>query len=273
MIDDPAYRVRIAARIDDPVIAHYWQATVPALSPQTFSDVARPISNKLRAVLSDPAARHIIGQPTTSFDMRRLMDEGHVLIANLATRRLGDGIAHLIGAILTTVLTSTAFTRDPATAPRPFYFYADEFQSFANGAFGQILSQSRKFGLALTLSHQYLAQVPEDLRAAVLGNAATTISFRVGAEDAPLLARHLALDEIYAEAEHKGHHQLTNLANFQAFVRTLEDNQPVTYALSPYPAPQATAPRAARVIANSRARFGRPLDKVEAQIEHFYRHR
>ena len=273
MIDDAEYRRAIAAHITDPVIAHYWHDTVPGYPDKSWDEIVRPISNKLRAVLSNPLCRNIVGQSRSTIDLRRIMDDGQILIANLNIGRLGDGVSHLLGAILAVAITTTAFSRADVTETerRPVYFYCDEFQLFANTAFADILSQSRKFKLFMTLAHQYLEQLPDALKSAVLGNAGTTIAYRCGAEDARLLSLHMGLDEQYREAQLKGPEQLMALPNYQAFLRTLIDGEPETHRLAPYPAPRPRNPRAARVVANSRAQFGRERRKVEAEIRRFYR--
>lgn len=273
MIDDADYRDAIARRVTDPVIARYWNDTVPGYPDKSWDEIVRPISNKLRAVLSDPRCRNIVGQARSTFDLRRVMDDGQILIANLNVGRLGDGVSHLLGAILAVAVTTTAFSRADITEAerRPLYFYCDEFQLFANSAFATILSQSRKFKLYMTLAHQYLEQLPDALRSAVLGNAGTTIAYRCGAEDARLLSLHMGLDEHYRSAQLKGPEQLMALSNFSAFLRTLVDGEPETHMLSPYRAPVPANPRPLRVIANSRVQFGRERRKVDAEIRKFYR--
>lgn len=276
MIEDERYRKSIARNIQDTVIESYWHVTVPSYSDRAWEDITRPILNKLRTVLSDPRCRNILGQSTSSFSLRRAMDEGHIVIANLSVGSLGEGVSHLIGALLSASFATTAFgridNRPDMKAPelKPYHLYVDEFHLFANTAYATILSQSRKFRLLLTMAHQYMEQLPPDLKSAILGNCGTTIAHRIGAEDAKELSLHLGLDQHYLEAEYKGHHQLMSLPNFQAFVRTLERGAPVTYRLFPYPDPTPSNPRPARVIANSSARFGRDKATVERAIERLY---
>lgn len=273
LIDDKSYRQRIASRIDDPVVGHYWRTTVPSYSDRAWEEIARPLQNKLRRVMSDPRCRNIVGQTRSTFDVMRLMNEGQVLIANLAVGKLGEGVSHLLGALLSATLASTAFLRLGSTPPRPFYLYADEFQLFTNSSYETILSQSRKMGLHLTVAHQYLEQLPPALRAAVLGNAATTVAYRLGAPDAEALSLHLALDERYREAQWKGREQLIALPEHTAFVATLQGGRPVTHLLRPHPPLPELHSRAKRIIANSQAQFGRDRASVEARVQQFYTER
>src|SRR5439155_10847309 len=109
--------------------------------------------------------------------------------------RLGEGVSHLLGALLTTSIAQAALSRAdvPVADRRVFHLYADEFQSFATESFALILSEARKYGLTLTIAHQYLDQLPERLRAAVLGNVGSMIACRTGPQDAPILAEQIGL--------------------------------------------------------------------------------
>src|SRR3989338_7500562 len=136
----------------------------------------------------------MIGQPRSSFDIRKMMDEKKIIIINLSKGRVGESNANLLGGMLITKIYLAAMSRaDVApkvlkTLPN-FYLYVDEFQSFANESFADILSEARKYKLNLTIAHQYIEQMSEEVRAAVFGNVGTMISFRVGAFDAEILEK------------------------------------------------------------------------------------
>ena len=174
----------------------YWRNQFGAYDETFRTQVVAPILNKLDAVLSAGALRNIIGQPKSTIDLRKIMDDGRILIVNMSKGVLGEGNAHLLGAFLVSKFAQATFSRAdvPEAERRPFYLYADEFQDYASSGFTRILSQARNYALALTLAHQYLGQLSEALRQAVLGNAASFIALRVGAEDAPLIAAHLGLE-------------------------------------------------------------------------------
>src|SRR5437016_7783276 len=135
----------------------------------------------------------MLAQPRSTITVRRLMDEGAIVICNLSKGRLGEGVSHLLGALLTTTIAQAALSRadTPATRRRTFHLYADEFQSFATESFALILSEARKYGLTLTIGHQYLEQLPHQLRAAVFGNVGSIIACRTGATDSPILAEQI----------------------------------------------------------------------------------
>jgi hypothetical protein len=142
-----------------------------------------------------PAIRNILCQSGNTIDLRHIMDTGQILIANLSKGALGEGNAHLLGALLVTGITQAALSCEDTPEPerRVFNLFADELQNCATDSFTSILSEARKYALTLTLAHQCLEQVPDTLRQSVFGNFGSFVSFRVGAEDAPLVARRLGI--------------------------------------------------------------------------------
>jgi hypothetical protein len=277
LLNDQVYRARILRTVRDPVVLTYWRDQFAKYKDDFRMQVTAPILNKLDAVLSAPAMRNIVGQPQSTIDLRRIMDEGRILIVNLNKGVFGEVNTHLLGAFLVTRLAQTAFARSdiPVTQRRLFFLYADEFQDFASAGFNRILSQARNYALALTLSHQYFGQLPQSLSDATLGNAASSISLRIGAEDAPLIARHLGLEPELDYAglgvhETSPAQQLRSLPNFTAWARLLIDDspsEPILIELPPPPQPINHRPH--RLITNSRVRFGRPRRTVEQRIARF----
>ena len=277
LLTDPNYRSRIIERIHDPVVLAYWHNQFGAYDEQFRTLVIAPILNKLDAVLSAGALRNIIGQPKSTVDLKKIMDEGRILIVNMSKGTLGEGNAHLLGAFLVSKFAQAAFSRvdTPEAKRRPFYLYADEFQDYASSGFTRILAQARNYALALTLAHQYLGQLSEALRQAVLGNAASFVALRVGAEDAPLIAAHLGL-EADVQTSGMGMHetspekQLLTLPNYAAWMRFLVDDAPTGATfVEMLPPPKAINHRPHRLITNSRVRFGRERAMVEEKIARF----
>jgi len=153
------------------------------------ADAVAPIQNKLGALLSDPTLYRILAAPREDLKFRSMMDNGEVLIVNLAKGQLGEDSSHIFGGLIVSTLCLAAFSRADTDDRRLFHIYVDEFQSFTTLMFANMMSELRKYGVGLTLAHQHLHQLEPDIRSAVLDNAGTLISFRVGAEDAPYLAR------------------------------------------------------------------------------------
>ena len=277
LFSDDTYRQRILARVRDPVLLAFWRTEWEGYDARFRSEATAPILNKLGKVLADVRLRNIVCQPKSTIDLRKIMDEGRILIVNLAKGPIGEGTSHLLGALIATALATAALSRadTPEDERRPFYLYADEFQTYASTGFAVILSEARKYGLALTLGHQYLGQLPESLRLAALGNAGSLISFRVGAEDAPLISAHLALrpESLTMGLGHREIdpvEQLVKLPDFKAYVRTLADDRPtdaMMIDMSPPPQPRNT--RVAQLVLNSRTRFGRDRKFVEDKIARF----
>ena len=277
LLTDAAYRERVIRTIKDPVVLTYWRHEFASYDERRRVEVTGPILNKLNAILSAPELRQVLGQPRSSFDIRRTMDEGRILIVNLRKGRIGELNAHVLGALLVTLIAQAAFAREdtPQELRRPFYLYADEFQDFASAGVKRILSQARNYALALTLGHQYLGQLSVDLRDAVLGNAATTISFRVGAEDSKKIAAHIGL-EAQLDYGGLGAHEtppetlLAKLPNFQAYGRTLIDGAPTdTLHLQMYGDPPSVHRHPERFINRSRNFYGRERRIVENKIRRF----
>ena len=269
LLTDAGYRARILATVADPIVAQFWRGQYEAW-PDAFREQAiEPIVNKIDKVIANPALRNIVAQPRSTIDLRRMMDEGRILIVNLAKGVLGEGASQLFGAMLTTAIATAALSRADIAEDcrRPFHFYADEFHNYATNGFAVILSEARKYGLCLTLAHQYMAQLDthEQLRAAVLGNAGSLVAFRLGADDATLIARQIQLG--YPDPAPSA---LQDLANFKAFTQVLIDGLPsgAIHIVTP-PPPAPVNHRVHRLLTNSRVRFGRDRAMVEDKISRF----
>ena len=135
--------------------------------------------------------RNIIGQPTSAFDFRKIMDEGKILLVNLSKGELGEMNSYLLGMVLVSKIQSAAFSRAniPEESRKDYYLYVDEFQNFTTDSFATILSEARKYRLSLNVTNQYIAQLTEKIRDAVIGNAGTLICYRIGANDAEYMVK------------------------------------------------------------------------------------
>ena len=191
LLVDKDYRKRTVAEVRNPVVRAFWKDEYEKYSPRYRADSIAPIQNKLGAFLSDPRLYRILAAPAHDLHLRRMMDDGKVLLVNLARGRLGEDTSSLLGALLLTTIGLAAFSRATIADSdrRPFFVYVDEFQSFATDFLSTMLSELRKYRVGLTLAHQHLAQLDPATRGAVFGNVGTIIAFRVGAEDAPHIAR------------------------------------------------------------------------------------
>jgi type IV secretory pathway TraG/TraD family ATPase VirD4 len=192
MLSNKTFREAVVAVIGDPIVKAFWTEEFAAFTDTYTREATPAIQNKIGQFVSNPLIRNIIGQPRSSFDLRKIMDEKKIFIVNLSKGRMGETNASLLGSMLTVKIYLAAMSRaeEPASRmaqlPRCF-FYVDEFQSMMNEAFADILSESRKYKLALTLANQYIEQMEEEVRDAVFGNVGTLITFRVGPFDAEVL--------------------------------------------------------------------------------------
>jgi GTPase SAR1 family protein len=263
LIDD-AFRVQVVdAHVGDPVVRAFWLNEYAGYGDRFRAEAISPIQNKIGKALIEPRLRNMLAQPSSTITLRRLMDEGAIVICNLAKGRLGEGTSHLLGALLTTTIAQAAMSRAdiPAVERRVFHLYADEFQSFATDSFSLILSEARKYGLTLTVAHQYLEQLPEQLRAAVFGNVGSMLACRTGASDAPVIAEQIGLG---------GADALLDLPNHTAWAKLLTGGVPSSaLRLDLFDAPLPRRPDAHRLIELSRNRFGRPRAEIEARISRF----
>ncbi|MDP2741214.1 MAG: type IV secretion system DNA-binding domain-containing protein, partial [bacterium] len=194
MLADPEYREKVVSKINDPIIKSFWITEYARYTQRYEIEATAAIQNKVGQFISNPLIRNIIGQTKSTIDMRKIMDEGKILIMNLSKGRIGEDNSRLLGALLITKLQLGAMSRvDISEEERnDFYLYVDEFQNFATESFANILSEARKYRLSLILGHQYITQMDETVRDAVFGNVGTLVSFRIGAEDAEFLEKEFA---------------------------------------------------------------------------------
>jgi energy-coupling factor transporter ATP-binding protein EcfA2 len=220
LYSDDDFRKEIVGDTRNQVVKNFWKYEFNEYPARLRAEACAPIQNKLGALLSDPTLYRILVEPKIDLRFRSLMDEGKVLLVNVAKGQLGEDSALILGSLVVSTLGLAAFSRAerPASERKPFFVYLDEFQNFTTLMLANMMSELRKYGVGLTLAHQHLHQLEPDIRHAVLGNAATLISFRVGAEDAGFLAR---------EFQPKfGVEDLINLPNRDIYLKLMIDGTP-----------------------------------------------
>lgn len=215
-----AFRKEVVRGIRNPVVKTFFKSEFEKYPWRYRAEAVAPIQNKLGALLSDPTLFRILVAPKTDLHFRTLMDSGGVLLVNLAKGKIGEDSATTLGGLLVSTLGLAAVSRadQPQTERRPFFLYVDEFPSFTTLAFANLLAEVRKYGLSMTLAAQTSAQMQPEVRSAVFGNVGTLISFRVGPEDAALLAKEF-------EPVFTAHH-LLNLGNRDFYVKLMIDGTP-----------------------------------------------
>lgn len=215
---DKEFREEVVASITEEKVLEFWTVEYAKLRYQSAGDGVASIANKLGAFLAHPVVRKAICEPEQPLHMRQFMDNGGMLVVNLAKGRLGADISNLLGGLIVSGIANAAYSRQdmPAGERRPFFLYVDEFHAFTTSAFTDMLAELRKYGLGLTLTTQHFARIENDAREAILGNVGTLISFRVGATDAALLTRQFG-DDVPQPRD------LTGLANHEMFLKLMVD--------------------------------------------------
>ena len=193
MYTDRYFRDAVIEKIQELQVRDFWTKEYPSYNPKSAFDGVAPIANKLGGFLSVPHVKHSLCCPAKPIRFSQILKDGTPLVINLAKGRLGSDISDMVGGLVVSMLSQAAFLRSQPR--RPYFLYIDEFHSFTTEIFANMLSELRKYGLGLTLAHQYTNQLDKSVLDAVLGNAGTQIVFRVGASDAVLFTKHLDLSE------------------------------------------------------------------------------
>lgn len=253
LLTNRVFRQSIVENIQDQVLKNFWKNEFDVMSEKMMIEAISPILNKVGQFVTSPTIRGILGHPRSTIDLEQIMNEGKIMILNLASGKLGEDNSALLGAMFVTKMQLAAMNRVMMKEEdrRDFYLYVDEFQNFATSSFIKILSEARKYRLCLSLSNQYIGQVPEEIQKAIFGNVGTLVSFLVGAEDAQILAREFG--GIYQEGE------LVSLGNFQIINKISINNltsRPF-YAFT-LPLPRSRNLNRAKTVRMSQEKFTKP---------------
>ena len=265
MLTNKLFRASVVANITDPIVRSFWVEEFASFTDTYTREATPAIQNKVGQFTSNPLIRNIVGQPRSSFDLRKMMDEKKIFIVNLSKGRMGETNAALLGSMLVVKIYLAAMSRADEPAARlaqlpRCYFYVDEFQSMMNEAFADILSESRKYKLALTLANQYIEQMEEEVRDAVFGNVGTLICFRVGPFDAEILTT--VFEPTFLAQD------LVGLGIGQIYLTLMIDGVgSVPFSAETIP-PIELPPISYRddVVRNSRAQYSRARAEIEALI-------
>lgn len=263
MLTDKKFREETLGYCRDTVVLQFWRVEFASWNDKFAAEAIAPVLNKVGAFTANPIIRNIIGQPRSTFNIRQIMDEGKILIVNLSKGLIGEDNASILGAFMVTKIQLAAMSRsDIANIEdrRPFYLYVDEFQNFATDSFATILSEARKYGLNLTVANQYIAQMSETVRDAVFGNVGTMISFRVSADDAPILAKHF---EPQFEAS-----DLLQMHNRNFVISMVINGEKApAFSATTLTLPPQQSDNTELIINNTRRQYSRRREDVEQEIE------
>lgn len=262
LFTDKDFENEMVARVQDPVVRSFWTQQLAKTSDYHKSEMLNYFVSKFGRFMTNDMMRNIIGQKASAFDFRQIMDEKKILLVNLSKGLIGDINAQLLGMILVTKLQVAAFSRQNIAEEKrqPFYLYVDEFQNVTTDSFATILSEARKYGLVLNITNQYIAQLPEMIRDAVMGNAGNLISWRIGAMDAEFIVKEfdpLTVDD------------LVNIDKFNFYIKMLIDNTPTRpFNVQGLPPKKGGDPKLAEGLRQlSRLKYGRDRAEVDAEIK------
>ncbi len=250
ILTNQKFRQKVISQLKDPILVNYWKNEFEKMPDRLRNEAMAPILNKVGQFIQSTVIRNIINHPKSTVDLASIMNEGKILLLNLSQGRLGEDNAALLGAMIITKIQLAAMSRVDIPEPdrRDFYLYVDEFQNFATSSFIKILSEARKYRLNLLLANQYIAQVPEDVRAAIFGNAGTMLSFLIGASDAAYMAKEFG--ERFKEED------LLALGNYQAIIKLAIDNiTQAPFLCYTLPLPRSATQNREKVITSSKQRY------------------
>ena len=266
VLTDARFVQELLPKVTDPIVRRYWTDQIAQTADFHKSEVLDYITSKFGRFVTNRMIRNIIGQSQSSFSFRSVMDQGKILFINLSKGTIGEENSSFLGLILVPRILMAAMSRadTPEDQRRDFYLYVDEFQNFATPDFAQILSEARKYRLALCVANQFIGQVDEEVKNAVFGNVGTKIAFRIGVTDANYLQHEFTPE--FAEDD------LLNIDKYHAYIKTIVGNEPVpsfsmdlTKDIGQQKALQN--PKVSEIIKEmSRLKYGRDLRLVEAEI-------
>lgn len=262
LLTNKEYRQTVVSRLTDPIIKSFWIDEFAKYTQRLEAEATAAILNKVGQFVANPLIRNIIGQPHSTIDIRKIMDEGKIFIANLSKGRMGEDNSALLGAMLITKMQLAAMSRVnvPEKDRRDFYLYIDEFQNFSTESFANILSEARKYRLSLVLAHQYVEQLEDEVRSAVFGNVGTIVCFRIGAEDAEFVEKEFEPEFVAND--------LVNLSKHNIYIKLMIDgisSRPFSAETLPPRIVSESTPIDA-IIENNRKRYGTAKAIVEQKI-------
>lgn len=263
MMANKFFRKEVLQYVKDPIVKAFWTEEFAKYTDRLASEATAAIQNKVGQFTVAPLIRNIIGQKDSTVDIRDIMDSGKIFIMNLSKGKIGEENSRLLGAMIITKIYLSAMSRidTPESERTNFTLYVDEFQNFASEAFEGILSEARKYHLALVLAHQYIAQMDEAVRDAVFGNIGSLVTFRIGAEDAEAMEKEFSPEFAIED--------LVNIQRFGVILKLMIDGvtSRAFSARTLAPFGQRHESYREQILQRSREKYGTPREKIEAVIQ------
>lgn len=263
MLTDRNYRQKVIEYIQDDMVKRFWAIEFADWSEKFDTDAIIPLVNKLGQFLSDPMLRNIFGQRANKINLEELMNTQKIILINLSKGKIGEENSSFFGSMFLTKIKQAGMARakmEPKDR-KDFYLYVDEFQNVVTDTFENILSEARKYGLNLTVAHQYVGQLSKKIQNAVLGNVGSFICFRVGGEDATILKPEFA--PIFDVKD------MINLGIGEFYIKTTIDGESYdpfsAETLKVLPAPYPSNRQ--KIVEASRRKFAMPAGEAQRLIQ------
>ena len=262
VLADKVYRQRLLVKCRNIIVKDFWEKEAEKAGGEAaLVNMVPYITSKFNTFIANDYMRPIIGQPKSTLNFREVLDQGKILLISLPKGKLGEINSSLLGLIVVGKIVMASFARIdmPEEQRKDFFLYMDEFQNFTTQSIETALSEARKYRLALSIAHQFIGQLPEEIRNAVFGNIGSIVSFRIGAEDSEFLVKQFA--PVFDEND------LINIDNYNAYVKLLINGattQP--FNIETYPPAKGNMDMARNIKQLSRFKYGRERNSVEAEI-------
>lgn len=262
LLNDRNYRQKVVEYIEDDMVKRFWAIEFADWSEKFDTDAIIPLVNKLGQFLSNPLLRNIFGQKENKVNLEELMNQKKIILINLSKGKLGEENSSFFGSMFITKIKQAGMARATMAERdrKDFYMYVDEFHNLVTETFENLLSEARKYGLCLTMAHQYMQQLTLGVQAAVLGNTGSIVIFRVGGEDASRLESEMT--PVFKSKD------MINLGMQEFYIKMTIDGE--TYdpfsaeTLKVLPSPHGSFKN--RIIETSRAKFAIPADAAKKLI-------
>ncbi len=266
LLIDEEYVKQFLPKITDPLVKRYWTDEMAKTTANRKGEMMGYFVSKFDRLVTERTMRNIIGQKKSSFNLHQVMRDKKILLVDLSKGKIGEENSNFLGLLIVPRILSAALARASLLGKEEFpnfYLYVDEFQNFATDDFATILSEARKYKLNLTVAHQFVAQLQEEIKEAVFGNVGTTVSFRVGVDDAEYLEQQF--EPIFTQSD------LINLPVGNYYIRLLVKGHPTVpfSAMVDWDVVNQTVKSdeiAERIRKDSRERYGTPVAEVEEFI-------
>lgn len=277
LFTDETYRDIKVKKVKNPVVRNFWEKTYNAIGDREKQEIIPYFTSKFVSFITNSLIRNIIGQTKSAFNFRQIMDEGKILLVNLSKGKIGELNAQLLGMILVSNIYNAAMSRQDIDEDkrRDFYLYVDEFQNFVTNTFADILSEARKYKLALIMAHQYIAQLDggggnnvgesgggkKSVKDAVFGNVGTMQSFKIGAPDAEFMEKEYA-PVLSAQ-------DIVGISNYKAYIKlNINNSTSRVFSMNAINTSDYQNKKAAQILMEySAKKYGRKKEFVEAEIE------